>query len=522
VLTQNQWEAIQEWTLDEALEAGSGATNTLAVLAQGDQIALVANGTVLAEVEDDSFGAGTIGLSVGSFTEGNVRIGFDNLALWTLDESSPALPVDDSPETLEPIEEGEEFAESTARIDEILTQDPTFSDDFRRDQGYWDTAETENSLFVYEQRSLHIEVTTTNWIAWSTLRTDGENDTVLSDFYAEVDLSFATRPAGAAGGLAFRLGDPSNLYLYSIDAEGSYLLQKQVDGTWSDLAPLTASPEIDTEEGAVNTIGVLAEGDVLALTINGVVVAEVEDADLGEGSIGLTAIAYAEPDVNVAFDNFRLWELSNSTGQRGDEAELAAATARVAEVAAQEAAFSDDFQADQGTWDLPALDNASFFYNEDALHVEISNENWFANAALMTDEETPTVWEDFYAEVDVSFVQQPSATAAGLLFRHQDSDDFYLFAIDPTGFYKMQKRIDMEWEWITPWTESDRIDTAEGAVNRVGVLAEGDAFSLTINGDVVEIVEDADLDAGSISVMAEVGEEPPAEATFDNFSLWSL
>ncbi len=66
------------WTQAEAIHQGQ-ATNVIEVICQGSTLTLLVNGQQLAQVEDDQFSHGDIGLYAGTFYEGGVEIHFDNL-----------------------------------------------------------------------------------------------------------------------------------------------------------------------------------------------------------------------------------------------------------------------------------------------------------------------------------------------------------------------------------------------------------------------------------------------------------
>jgi hypothetical protein len=67
-----------DWTPSDAIHPGIG-TNLLEVVAQGNRLTFIVNGQQLAQVEDDRFSHGDIGLYAGSFYEGGVEVHFDNL-----------------------------------------------------------------------------------------------------------------------------------------------------------------------------------------------------------------------------------------------------------------------------------------------------------------------------------------------------------------------------------------------------------------------------------------------------------
>ncbi len=66
------------WTISDAIHQGQ-ATNVLDVICEGDTLTFEVNGQQLAQVTDDEFAHGGVGLYAGTFYEGGVEIHFDNL-----------------------------------------------------------------------------------------------------------------------------------------------------------------------------------------------------------------------------------------------------------------------------------------------------------------------------------------------------------------------------------------------------------------------------------------------------------
>ena len=68
------------------LDTSDDAQNTLGVLAEGSELAVLLNGQAVATATDDSFPSGSLTLAVGTFEEAHVSATFDNLSLWNLGE----------------------------------------------------------------------------------------------------------------------------------------------------------------------------------------------------------------------------------------------------------------------------------------------------------------------------------------------------------------------------------------------------------------------------------------------------
>jgi hypothetical protein len=291
---------------------------------------LVANDEVLAQIETNEVEGG-VALAAGTFEEADLTMSFDNVSLWDLDALEPLPTAEATSEptsepteepTVEPTEEptDEPTAEPTeepvssdldARIEQIVANDPDISDDFRRDSGNWYTESDEFGEYYYEGRAFNIEAFAEDRIIWSAYYADAEATEVevFTNFYAEFDTSFAVYTGENAAGLVFRLVDTDNFYKFLVDEIGYYQLQKRVDGVYGDVIEWAMTEEVDESEGAINRIGILAEGSTLALTVNGIVVAQAEDSDLESGGVALAIQTYGTPEAHSIFDNFELWIL---------------------------------------------------------------------------------------------------------------------------------------------------------------------------------------------------------------------
>ncbi len=318
-LVNNAWEVIHEWTDSSVLVAGDGNTNRLGLLVQDNTITLAANDEVLAEITVEDASLGSVALAAGTFEEPNLTIHFDNVLLWDLDEIGPLpSPAPTGAPTAEPTAEptdepvSDEFAELAALIDDIRATEPDIVDEFPRDSGTWDTAAHDFGEYYYEARAFHIVATAEERIVWSAYYEDevAVDPVQFDDFYAEFDTSFVTLTGENAAGLVFRLVDTDNFYKFVVDEIGYFQLQKRVNGEYSDIIAWDITDAADDSEGAVNRIGVLAQGSTLAFVVNGTVIARAEDTDLESGGIALAIQTYSTPEGHSIFDNFELWDLS--------------------------------------------------------------------------------------------------------------------------------------------------------------------------------------------------------------------
>lgn len=297
-LVDNEWEAILDWTETDALQTDAEAINRLSVLTEGSQITLLANDVALAQLEDDTFATGTVGLMVGTFDEVGVDVAFDNLDLWVLATGEDVIETPDATPT--PVAEAIDVAE---RLAEIKADDPTTSDDFRRDNDTWNIEPDEDASFFYRGRTFHIKVDAPEWIGWS------RGEITTTNFLLEVDAQYVDGPADAEYGVIFRQVDADNYYFFAISRSGSYGLWRLEDGEWTTMVEWTQTDAIDISEDALNRLGILAEGAQLTLLVNDVALTQLEDETFASGKVALALGTFDEAGAEVAFDNLDIWNI---------------------------------------------------------------------------------------------------------------------------------------------------------------------------------------------------------------------
>lgn len=560
-LVNNEWEMVIEWTESDVIEMGEESENVLGILAEGSNVTLLINDYIVDQVEIELV-EGKLALAAGAYDEAGVGVAFDNFAVWLLGGNAqgreglpirvperPGVTPTPEPATPEPVEPGETVTpepatpEPTAapqpetgdlldRIETIRAEIPLYSDDFSASSEDWSPNQFEGITYSIEEGELLIDVATPNTLG-STLAAQQ-----IDNFYLEVDATHLFGPTGIEYGVLFRYVDPQNFYLFAVSATGEFSLWLLKENQWQTLQAWTASPAILAESGQANRLGILAEGEQIALLVNDQLLLEIADDTFPAGGIGLALGTFAEGNVSVAFDNLALWGLeatgdsltvpdvadlptAEATGTAPVE-ESSAASARIEEIVTGDPTISDDFRRDEGHWDMSLTDNSLTYFQRRSLHIEVTGENWIAWSGYLGANEESPVFSDFYAEADVTFVQRPEGATGGLVFRLQDTDNFYYYAVEATGYYTLQKKVGGVWVELLPWTATDLFDTEEEAVNRLGILAEGDQLAITLNGAVVGEVQDADLDAGAVALMAATGASTGIEVSFDNFSLWDL
>jgi hypothetical protein len=79
-----EFTTILDWTASTHLNPGSDQTNRIGIKAEGENLALYANGQLLAEVEDSTHTEGKFGLFIGAAKTEDFTIEIDKIAYWSL------------------------------------------------------------------------------------------------------------------------------------------------------------------------------------------------------------------------------------------------------------------------------------------------------------------------------------------------------------------------------------------------------------------------------------------------------
>ena len=133
---------------------------------------------------------------------------------------------------------------------------------------------------------------------------------VASDFYLEGSFTTGDTCAGKDRfGFIFRAPDPNQGYLFNVACDGSYQLRSWDGEKFTDLIGWTASERIIPGPNVTHRVGVMANGEVLSLYINGFKINEITDATFNEGTFGVNSAAAETAGFIVYVTESKLWEL---------------------------------------------------------------------------------------------------------------------------------------------------------------------------------------------------------------------
>jgi len=178
--------------------------------------------------------------------------------------------------------------------------------------------------------------------------------------------------------------------------------------------------------------------------------------------------------------------------------------------------YEDTFDQDQG-WQIPetASGGASFINGRLSLALQQSQSLF----AVLSPVEPPG---DFYAEINTRSEICSDNSDFGIVFRVSSYQERYRFALNCSGEAQVLLSYGGSEIVLVPLTQSNVAIPGILAQNRLGVYANGSAFTFYINGSEVFTVQNAALSGGSIGVYLRTRASEQTTVSFDNFRIWSV
>lgn len=194
------------------------------------------------------------------------------------------------------------LAETAAGAGAVL-----YADDFSEAGSGWYSNGSESALMEYADGGYRITVNAASSGAWAY---SGQS---FANARVEVQAQKSAGPEDSNWfGLLCRAqtaeGQPS-FYVFIVSSDGYYGIGKRVDGSGLQLlnaAEMQFSNAIIQGEAA-NLLAADCSGERLALYVNGVKLAEVNDPDLEAGQAGLIVGTFEQPGAAVFFDDFAVY-----------------------------------------------------------------------------------------------------------------------------------------------------------------------------------------------------------------------
>jgi TolB-like protein len=162
--------------------------------------------------------------------------------------------------------------------------------------------------------------------------------------------------------------------------------------------------------------------------------------------------------------------------------------------------YYDNFNAQ--TWVVSDV----LFYKNGKYHIYKKDNEWYVWENITVD--------DFVIEVETQWIEGSDNSGYGLIFRLQDENNYYIFDITKTGFFKLDKRVDGSYIALTDWEKSNAIN--DKGVNYLKVIAVGKHLTVFINNIKVTELNDSAFPKGKFGLFAGSG----VHAAFDNLMVY--
>ena len=183
-------------------------------------------------------------------------------------------------------------------IPEAQAGETLFYDDFTNTATGWDRFTSADGTMDYDGSGYRFLVNALQANFWST---PGKS---FRDVRLEVDVAKLNGPDENRIGLLCRFVE-NNYYFFMVSSDGYYTIGKYIGGNAIQLGQSEMQYNESIHTGlAVNHLRADCKGSTLIFFVNGTPVAKAEDSDLTEGDVGLLAGTFAQPGVDVIFDNF--------------------------------------------------------------------------------------------------------------------------------------------------------------------------------------------------------------------------
>jgi hypothetical protein len=175
--------------------------------------------------------------------------------------------------------------------------DILYEEQFENNTTGWARISNENGIMDYDGGGYRILVRQPKLNIWST------SEKNFGDVRVEADVIRLNGPEENRMGLLCRY-QGGDYYFFIISNDGYYVIGKFIGGLTLLLGQSEMQASEAVQKGTMNHLRADCIGNTLTFYINFTQVASAIDADFATGDVGLVAGSFAEPGVDVLFDNF--------------------------------------------------------------------------------------------------------------------------------------------------------------------------------------------------------------------------
>jgi len=130
--------------------------------------------------------------------------------------------------------------------------------------------------------------------------------------------------------------------------------------------------------------------------------------------------------------------------------------------------------------------------------------------------------QNFYLEGKINLPNCSAADRYGLVFRSPDYIQGYFFGVTCNGQYNLSIYNGNKFVTIIPWTPAGNINTGSNAQNTLGVKAQGNQITLSINGTELQTITNTDYQKGTYGAFIAAVNTPGFTLQMDEIAYWNL
>jgi hypothetical protein len=109
-------------------------------------------------------------------------------------------------------------------------------------------------------------------------------------------------------------------------------------------------------------------------------------------------------------------------------------------------------------------------------------------------------FQDAYIEATTRSGACSGLDRHGLVFRAEGSDQAYLYGLSCDGRFSLRKWDGEGFIVLLDWVPDERIQIGEGAVNRLGIMLQGERMTMYINGNLLGEIRDDTYQEGTLGL----------------------
>ena len=364
----------------------------------------------------------------------------------------------------------------------------------------------------------------------------------LPQTYQDVALTIEVQPATAGYveyGIIFAIvqgtGTTKSQYLFSVDNQGEYYLQKMTNDQWAAVSPTNMAP-IPTAASTFlnpgqsrNQLGVIYLGGTIYLYANGHFLNSYKDPApiTGAGNAGLNFQTDKDVPVTVNLYRYTVYDPQSALDAWGTQSTTPPGPNNTT-VNSPKVLLDDNFSSqDTSTKNGWAFGASTTFDQVFQTGMQVFNLKSANN--IFWD----TLPQD-YTDVAVSIDVQPTTKGYveyGIILRvnpSATSKNEYLFSVDNQGDYYLQKLVNNQWAAVTPTnlspipsTKSSFLNTGTGK-NQLAAIALGNMIYLYANGHYLNSYMDPSpiKDAGKVGVNFQTNTDIPESVNLFRFTIY--